>query len=358
MRAHEGPLLDFAFGRSSIELPEELERLVDDEPRSVLRRGSVSEMSELVDASRGWLARNFGVQLDAESILPVPGGRAAMSALIAAILEPGARVLVTEPGYPAFRRLAEQAHAALTDAPQDPLHNFEPALDPRDTSPYRLLALNYPNNPTGSVASAETLERLVGVCDRDSVIFNDATYAALTFDETGYSLLAAGARIETPSLIELHSLSKLLPLGSMSTAFLAGEPELVRRIRDLGDFAWSPLSSLQARLGRACLEQDDHLRAMCRDVRSRVDRLAAVLDRMGFAVFIPRGGLYMLTRAPRVIDGKSVGTATEGANLLLERHGLAVVPFEVPPDRFLRFSALYLDEDLEQLVATGLSVQP
>lgn len=361
MRAHTGPLLDFAFGRSEVTLPDDLRRIVRDGAQAAVRRCSVEETEAMIDAAVRWLDETFDVRVDPAAVLPVPGGRAAMSALTTALIEPGDAVLVTEPGYPAFERLARQAHADVVGVAQNPHRGFEPALDRIDSDRIRrlrVIALNYPNNPTGAVPTENALDALGALGGERCVVFNDAVYGALTFGDTAFSLLAAASSIGTRPRLELHSLAKLLPLGPMSTAFLAGDATWIEQIRRYSEFAWTPASSLQMQLGRASLEQTDRLRAIRDDVRTRLEQLAQTLAPIGFELFEPAGGQYLLTRSPAEISGRRVHGALQAAELLLERHGLAVVPFELPPDHYLRFSSLYSTEDLKKLQRLELTVQP
>jgi histidinol-phosphate/aromatic aminotransferase/cobyric acid decarboxylase-like protein len=165
-----------------------------------------------------------------------------------------------------------------------------------------------------------------------------------------FSLLASGATVAgaTPA-VELHSLGKIFPLGPLSTSLLAGDAEVVDAVREYSEFAWSPMSALQLRLGCACLEDDAHVAAVREAARARLARLHEALEALGFACFPTQGGLYQLCRAPASVGGHRVGGAAEAAELLLSRHHLAAVPFEAGGHGYLRFSGLYVERDVEAL---------
>jgi aspartate/methionine/tyrosine aminotransferase len=84
-------------------------------------------------------------------------------------------------------------------------------------------------------------------------------------------------------------------------------------------------------------------------LHDRLARLGDALDRLGFEVFPARAGMYLLCRAPSTIGGLPVENASAAAELLLSEHGVAVVPWEVPPHGYLRFSGMYLAEELDAL---------
>jgi aspartate/methionine/tyrosine aminotransferase len=281
----------------------------------------------------------------------------AMSALGAALLEHGDAVLVTEPTYPVFARIASQLHAEVLAARLDPERDFAPdlegfAVDRRGL--VRIVALNYPNNPTGSLLSPVARVELERRLDSETVWFNDATYAPLTYDGPPFSLFSAGATpTEGCRAVELHSLVKIFALGPLSTAFLVGDETVLARVREYSEFVWSPMSSLQVRVARLCLEDAQHIRTVRDATQERLARLREVLEALGFEVFPARAGMYLLCPVPSAIGGRSVKDAAEAAELFLAQYGVAVMPWEVPPHRYLRFSGMYLADELEALRQLG-----
>ncbi len=357
MRRHPGRVLDFAFGQAHEPPPPTLLETLQQHPELALVRCSVREMEQFVSSAARMLANVYGVRVAPSAILPAPGGRAAMSALAACLVAPGDVVIVTEPGYPVFARLARQMRAEVQRAPLDPARGFCPDLGrppAGDGSPVRLVALNYPNNPTGAVLAPPARAALGAALGPRTIWFNDATYGPLTYDGTPCSLLTGHARPPgVPPLVELHATAKLFPLGPLSLAFLVGDEAVMAEVRECSEFAWSPLSELQVRLGRLCLEDERHVERVRGALRQRIVRLSDALVALGFVCYPVQGGIYVLCRAPSAIGGRSVTNAADAAELLLSQYGLAVVPWDVPPHAYLRFSALYLPEDLEQLRALG-----
>jgi aminotransferase len=358
LNRHPGPVLDFALGQRREPPPAWLPGLVRDRSDLVLLRRGQKELDRFTEAAASMLGRIYGADVDAGAILPAPSGRAAMSALASSLIAPGDRVLVTEPGYPAFARIAAQRGARIAVAPLDPDRGFAPDLGVLDQSgadrALSLAALNYPNNPTGSTVSPETVQDLRGRLDPGGVIFNDAIYGPLTFDQPPQSMLAGrfGGDGE-PAIIELHSLGKLFSLGPLGMAFLVGDADRVVAVRQYSDFAWTQLSSLQVRVATRCLEDWGHVEKLRDSLHQRLAELREVVSELGFECFAAEAGMYLLCRAPGRIAMKPVAGAAEAAERLLEEHGLAVAPWEVPPHGYLRFSAAYRPEDLGALAELG-----
>lgn len=354
---HGRPIINFALGEFDRDLPSDLADLVRDRSALMLKRHSPAELVEFTAEAVGYLARQYGVELRPEQILPVPGGRSAMTALASCVLEPGDGVVVTEPGYPVFARLASHHHARLLVAPLDPEKAFAPRLDTisqEEAEAVRLVALNYPNNPTGAVISEEVASALDGRFRSGTVLFNDAIYGPLTHDGKAHSVLSEElSGLQDFRALELHSLSKLFPLGPLGISFLAGSEELAEEIRHYTDFAWSPPSSLQMRATMQSFQKLDEITEIRQYFEARLERLRETLIELGFEPYPTPGGMYLICRSPAWVAGISTPTAQAAADVLLDEFDLAVVAWDKPPHGYLRFSSLYSEEDLQALAAMG-----
>lgn len=354
LRRHSGPaVLNFALGQLAQDLPSTVSHLLEGNPSLILRSASPEEIGEFADSAVAYLSRVYGVGTSSTQILPVPGGRAAMTMLAASLLEPGNGVLVTEPGYPAFARIASQHHASVHAAVLDPGRSFLPDLErlsDEDLASIRLVALNCPNNPTGALLVADTVTAATGGLAGDAIVFNDATYGPLVYDRQPTSLLADGIfeGAERP-VLELHSLAKLFALGPLSTSFLVGTRELIERLHHYSDFAGSPLSALHLQVATLCLREAGYLEQVRRHLEERLQQLRATLIDVGFEPYPTSAGIYVLTRTPETIGARRPGSAAQAADVLLEEFGIAVASWDLPPHRYLRFTALYRPEDLAAL---------
>lgn len=357
LQRHPAPYLDFVFGRHKYELPDAVQETVRRNGELALRRSTREEIETFTQSAVDFLSRTYDAEVPNAAILPTPGGRAALSTLVTTLISPGQTVVVTEPGYPVFDRVAAQSHAELKTVTLDPDHGFEPDLGgvaDKRAGAVRLLALNYPNNPTGTIPSPAAIAGMQASLDPDAIWFNDATYGPLTYGQRPFSLLSTKTvRDGRVRALELHSLAKLFPLGPLSTSFLAGDLELIAPVREYSDFAWSPMSALQLRVAAECLAQDDHVAALRDGLHERLTRLGSVLAELGFESFPVRGGMYLLCRAPAAVGGRGVRDADEAAEVLLSNHDVAVMPFQVGRHAYVRFSALYSPEELDKLASLG-----
>ncbi len=354
MKDHPGQVLDFALGDLKQELPPSLVGLVTGGASPLLERASLEEHHAFGEQAATYVSREFGVVVEPEQILPVPSGRVAMTALTACLLEPGDGVVVTEPGYPAFARVAAHRHCHVHAVPLDPTVGFLPDLsripDER-LEGMRLVALNYPNNPTGTVLEHETVAVLRQGLGSSPILFNDSTYGPLVYGQPATSLLADSIGVEaTQGVVELHSLAKLFALGPLAISFLIGSPDTIEELRRYSDFAWSPLSSLHMQVAAQALAEEQYVALVRELYRKRIERVRGGLSHLGFDPYPTPSGLYVLTRVPDSIAGQPVATAREAADLLLDRFGVAVAFWDIEDTGYLRFTSLYSEGNLTRLM--------
>ena len=350
LHARRDEITDFAIGARRLTLPPELTEWLHSNPDLALRPASPDTVSEFKDAAASLLQQEYGVSLDHDQIVPMPGGRVAMTAIAACMLQPGDNVLVTEPGYPAFARLASHWHAGVCSVPLDPAQNFAPDLSvisAQELEKTRVFSLNYPNNPTGAVLSAAAQKAILDAAAQvGALVFNDNVYGPLTYATRPTSLLGCSSNVEC---IELHGLTKLYPLGPQGASFLAGSRATMRKISTYAEFAWSPKSALKIQATTWCFRDVGGRAKIKSFFQAQLKVLHQVLIDIGFEPYPVPAGIYALCRLPRSIGGRTVTTAEEAAVILMDEFDLAVVPWDPAPNHYLRFTSMYQPEDLERL---------
>lgn len=356
-----GAALDFAVGTSPFPLSPEMSEWLRTHSELALVPGNRDDIHEFALVASSYLGREYGVEISPDQILPTAGGRAAMGILAACTLSPASTVVVTEPGYPAFARLAKQAGAKVIVSYLDPRNGFSPDFEYSDGTPrgsVAMLAVNYPNNPSGSMLSPAVLERLKYLASPGLVLFNDATYGPLVYDDQPRSILSEVFPDNSqPSVVELHSFSKLYPIGPLAVSFLAGSADLMRSMATYSEYAWSPLSRLQLLATAKCLQDSDRIARFREYLPTQLRSLQRTLDDIGLQTYTSHSGTYLVCGVPKSIAGKSMTSAQSAAKFLMDEFDIAVVPIGNDDHAYLRFSALYRPQDLERLAGLGSKLQ-
>ena len=194
---------------------------------------SYTGLAELRVAFADWYARYFKVELDATSeILPLIGSKEGIMHISMTYLEAGDSVLIPNPGYPAYRSVANLTGAKIVEYELSEATNWLPDLDKlaaeEDLSKVKIMWLNYPNMPTGASADMRFFERLVAFAKQHHILLvNDNPYSFILNDNP-ISLLAVDGAKEVA--IELNSLSKSHNMAGWRIGMLAGKAEYVQHV--------------------------------------------------------------------------------------------------------------------------------
>lgn len=353
----KGKALDFAVGTTPYPLSDEMSDWIGENVQLALVPGTRADIAEFGQAAAAYLEREFGVEVDPGTVLPTSGGRAAMSVLAACTLSADDGVLVTEPGYPAFARLAAQRGANVIVSHLDADNDFAPDFDYDDAHPrasVSMISVNYPNNPTGGTLSGPVCRKLAELASEHAILFNDATYAPLVYNAKPRSLLDDEFQNSTDAtLVELHCFSKLYPIGPQAASFMVGNAELLASLSTYSEYAWSPLSRFQLQATAKCLGDSARIEQFRTHIPPRLEALNATLTALGFKTYPSHSGSYLVSAVPTSIAGQAIDSATSAARLLMDLFDIAVVPLDTSGGSYLRFAALHRPADLDRLADLG-----
>jgi LL-diaminopimelate aminotransferase len=277
-------------------------------------------MAGLREALASWFHSRFGVTLDADSeILVLIGSKEGLGHLPMALVNPGERVLVPDPGYPVYANTSIMAGAEVKYFDLKESNGFLPEIDHLDSlGPAKLMFLNYPNNPTGAVADEGFYRRLVGfAAEKGLMICNDAAYSEITFDgfRSSSILASAGAR---ECAIEVHSFSKTFNMTGWRVAFAAGNREMLRALAQVKvNLDSSVFGAVQeAAVTALSMGYDENVRIYEARRKLAFERLSG----MGCDYFHPEGTFYIWARVPEGVS--SVDFAVQ----MLEKTAVSVAP--------------------------------
>jgi N-succinyldiaminopimelate aminotransferase len=317
-------LIDFGKGDPREETDPLIRRaLVESvEPRSSypLAEG----LPELREAVARWCEHRFAVWLDPETeVIPTYGSKEAIFSLAQVVLDrEGDKrlVLSTEPGYPVYDRGALFAGADVEQLPLLEENGFLPDLDLVDAETWARTAIfwiNYPNNPTGSVAPLAFLDRLAELAvEHNFVLAADEAYTELWFDEPPHSALEVRDR---SNVAIFQTLSKRSSMTGYRSGFVAGSPELIAALRQYRPSAGTAPQEFVQRASVVAWNDEEHVERTREVYRRKREVLLPTLRKKGIRVAGSQATMYLWLEVPA---GES---SEELAERLLEQ-GLIVSP--------------------------------
>lgn len=308
---------------------------------------------EFKEAAAEYMEEVFGVEgLDPETeVNHSIGSKPALAMLPSAFINPGDITIMTTPGYPVMGTHTEWLEGEVVNLPLLKENGFLPdltTLTAEQKERAKILYLNYPNNPTGAVATKEFFAEVVEFAkENDIIVIHDAAYAGLTFDDyEPLSFLSVPGAKEVG--VELQSMSKAFNMTGWRMAFVAGNPLVVNAFATVKDNNDS--GQFQA-IQKACVYALNHPEITEKTVEKysrRHDMLVEALQDLGFEAEKPKGSFYLYVPIPKgTKDGVEFENAEEFAEYLIKEHLISTVPWD-DAGSFVRFSVTFVAEGEEE----------
>ena len=257
---------------------------------------------QLREAMAQFYARWYGVSLDPlTEIQPLIGSKEGILHVTLALVNPGERVLVPNPGYPTYTSLSRLLGCEVCYYDLLPEHGWQPdfeALERMDLTGVKLLWCNYPHMPTGAAARRKTYEQLVDFGRRHGiVIVNDNPYSFILGQERLSILQVEGAR---DVCIEFNSLSKSHNMPGWRVGMIATNAQFIQWIlRVKSNIDSGTFRPLQLAAATALENSDEWHTAANVDVYARRRHIAEEIMRALGSTFDPsQVGMFLWGRIP------------------------------------------------------------
>ncbi|WP_308206922.1 pyridoxal phosphate-dependent aminotransferase [Actinoallomurus rhizosphaericola] len=313
------------------------------------------ELREAVAAQR---ADRYGLTYDpAEEVLVTVGATEAIAAAILALVETGEEVVVFEPyydSYAAIIALAGGVRRPVTLRPDGGRFTFDPeelraAVTPRT----RVLLLNSPHNPTGTVFTREELEVVADICrEHDLIAVTDEVYEYLTYDGPAAHVPLATLPGMRERTVAISSAGKTFSVTGWKIGWITAPPRFVRAVQTVKQFVTFTASApYQRAVAYALREEGKWAEDLRVALRAKRDRLSDGLAAAGLTTFRPQGTYF----AQVDVRPLGFGDGREFVTALHERAGIVAIPTQVfydsdAGDPYVRFAFCKRDEVIDEAV--------
>jgi LL-diaminopimelate aminotransferase len=300
-----------------------------------------------------WYETRYGVTLDpATEILGLIGSKEGCHHFVMARVNPGDVVLMTDPGYPAYRASILMGGGIPYNVPILPENGYLPEFEkipPEIVEKATAIFLNYPNNPTGACATREFFDRLVSFAKANAIaVCYDNPYSEVVFEgQERLSFLSADGAKEVG--VEFNSLSKPYNMTGWRIGMAVGNPELIAAISKVKENTDSGIfNAIQFAGIHALRHETGNIEKMLAIYARRRQKVLATLRKIGIAFNPPKGTFYLWVPAP-----KGMGSL-EFTNLLFEKAAVVVASgtaYGQYGEGFIRISLTVPDARLDEALA-------
>ncbi len=339
----ERSLVDFGIGENDEMAPETVRRAMAEEINRPENRG-YADNGILPSARRpaGSWKREFNVDLNPATEINHDRLQAAAGDASRAFINPGDGTLMTVPGYPVAGTHTKYYGGEVHRLPLLAQNDFLPDLDavPADIlRRAKLLVLNYPNSPTGKVATREFYQRVIEFAQRHRlVVVQDAAHMMLTYGQPPLSFLQVPGAREVG--VEVHSLSKGWHMIGWRLGWVCGHAKIVQAFADIKDNSDSGQFIAIQKAAITALDDASIPQQTRSKYERRLKKLVQALRRCGFECQMPGGTYFLYVPSPRALAGRRFNSAEEVSQYLITEHSICTVPWD-DAGAFLRFSVTY-----------------
>ena len=344
----ERALLDFGIGENDdMADPAIRDRLKIEVDRVENRGYADNGIAAFKDAAAEYMRHWFGVTLDPTTeICHCIGSKPAYAMLPAVFVNPGDVTLMTVPGYPVAGTHTRYYGGEVYKLPLLVENDFLPDLTaiPTDISNRaKLLVINYPNSPTGAVATRDFYHRVIDFARANQiVVVQDAAHILLTFGKKPLSFLEIDGAREVG--VEVHSLSKGFNMIGWRMGFVAGHPKIVQAYADVKDNCDSGQFMAVQQAAAQALRTPPIAEAIRVKYERRLRKLAVALTAAGFEARMPGGSYFLYVKAPTAAGDSVFANAEEASQFLIHEQSVCCVPWD-DAGAYLRFSVTYTARD-------------
>lgn len=322
-------------------------------------------LPELKQAIAAKTRRDSGYQIDPAQVLITNGGKQAIYAAFAVMLDPGDEVIVPAPYWTTYPEAIQLAGGVAIDVLADETQDYKVTVEQLEearTDRTKVLLFVSPSNPTGAVYTSEEIKAIGAWVEEHGLwLMTDEIYEHLVYDGVDTGSMPVLCPYLADHSVVVNGVAKTYAMTGWRVGWMIGPVDLIKAATNLQSHATSNVSNVSQRAAIAAVTGD--LTAV-EEMKVAFDRrrqtMVSMLNEIpGVVCPTPQGAFYaypsvkgLLGKPIAGAEGAVANTSAELAELILERAEVAVVPGEAfGSPGYLRLSYALGDEDLVEGVA-------
>lgn len=296
--------------------------------------------------------RLYGNPITADEVTITSGATEALFAAIAAVVRPGDEVIMFDPAYDSYDPAVELNGGVAVHLQLQPPSfaidwvELKAALTPKT----RLIILNSPHNPTGSVLTAADMQQLIElVRDTDLLLLGDEVYEHIAFNGQVHQSLNRYPELYERSFV-VSSFGKTYHATGWKIGYCVAPPPLTTEFRKMHQYlTFATCTPMQLALADILRDEPEHADNLPQFYQQKRDLFCSLMSNSRFT-FTPSAGTYF-----QLVDYSAISDLPDKAfcEWLTQQVGVAAIPVSVfcqtPPEmRLIRFCFAKSDETLQR----------
>ncbi len=295
-------------------------------------------INELKEAIVKKFKDDNGLEYTAAQILVSTGAKQSLANAMLALVNDGDEVLMAAPywvSYPELVKLSGGSPVMIMGSPDNQYKLTPDLIEAHVTGRSKVLILNSPNNPSGTIYSQEELAALAETAKKhDLIILSDEMYEKLIYDEQTHTSIASVSQDAYERTIVVNGVSKAYAMTGWRIGYLAGPVDLVKKMASIQSHMTSnPCSIAQYASLEAIAGDQSFVGTMKVEFEARRNLLVGLIEEIPQVSCIkPEGAFYVMMDIHelfgRSLNGKVIDNALDFSDALLSEKLVAVVPGE------------------------------
>lgn len=350
MKAEGIDVINFGVGEPDFNTPEyikdEAKKAIDD---NFTRYTNTSGIIELREAIANKLKRDNDLDCNPNDILVSPGAKASIVFVLMTVCDSRDEVLIPSPYWVSYTSQVEMVGAFPILLPTNMSSNFKiTAKQLEETilslSRPKVLILNSPNNPTGSVYSKKELEEIAEICLKyDILIISDEIYEKLIYDGVEHVSIASLSPEVREHTILINGVSKAYAMTGWRLGYAAGPTDIIKYASRIQSHTTSCVNSITQKAAVVALDKcEESISIMREEFQKRRNFLVdGLLNIPNIKCNMPQGAFYAMPNVSYYLQNnkKGITNSIELCEFLLKTYKIAIVPGSAfGADEFVRFS--------------------
>ena len=340
-------IISFSLGEPDFTTPSH----IIDAAKASLERGETHYtpspgIPELRKAIAEKLKKENKIETKPGNIIVTPGAKQAIFEVILSVLREGDEAILFDPAWVSYDPCIQLAGARTVWAPTSRNNGFSPEnISEYITKKTKLIVINSPCNPTGSVYSKKTLKEIADISiDKNIFVLSDEIYEKIIYDREHISIASLDGMQDLT--ITVNGFSKAYAMTGWRLGYVNAPKEVYEPMLKLHSHSVSQATSFVQYAGIAALQGDQApVASMVREFRARRDLLVRGLNKIGIKCARPDGAFYAFA------DVSEYGTGEKVAELLLNKAFVATTPgsaFGEAGNDFIRISYATSQERIKE----------
>ena len=321
-------IINLGIGRPNFDTPE----FIKDAAKKAIDDGYTYYTSNYgIEPLREAIAKKFnkdnGLHMEISDIIVAVGANQAVSIAMTAMLDPGDEVLVPNPSWLHYFYCAELCGAKTVSYPLLEENEFNVQIEDIEhliTPKTKMIIVNSPNNPTGSVLTIESLEKIAKIAKENNlIVLSDEIYEKLLYDGSKHTSIASLPGMEERTII-INGVSKAYAMTGWRIGFVASKnPEFISAMIRVLQYTVTCAASVSQYAALAALEGPQEC---TEEMRVQFDRRRKLVYESinkipGLSCICPKGAFYCF------VNIKGLGISDEEAShYYLNEAGVAMIP--------------------------------